>query len=157
MLTILTLFIIGTFALAYPVLLSLKIKNENKNNSIALSTILTNVILTIIFFIIIYYLLVIKYDDAMPSSSSGFCINTGGWTYHCSSDGTYVLPLLLISEIVIIIYNILSQICIYYLYKYGNNILKYVYMYIHIIALLIVALIIVGKIYPILIIILLKI
>ena len=44
MLTILTLFIIGTFALAYPVLLSLKIKNENenKNNSIALSTILTN-------------------------------------------------------------------------------------------------------------------
>ena len=69
MLTILTLFIIGTFALAYPVLLSLKIKNENenKNNSIALSTILTNVILTIIFFIIIYYLLVVKYDDAMPS------------------------------------------------------------------------------------------
>ena len=140
MLTILTLFIIGTFALAYPILLSLKIKNENenKNNSIALSTIITNIILTIIFFIIIYYLLVVKYDDAMPSSSSSFCINNGGWIYHCSLDGTYVLPLLLITEIVIIIYNILSQICFYYLYKYGNNFLKYVYMYIHIIALLIV-------------------
>lgn len=83
--------------------------------------------------IIIMGPLLTAYDNGIPSSTSDLCTNMGGWVYSCTGDNFVGLVTLLPMLIILCIHNYLVVRRIIYIVKQNNQVVNYIYIYIHMI------------------------